>query len=996
MARSPREINAEILSALDVRAEYEALGVRTSGALRDNGMLSCFAFGREDSRPSAWINVKTGYYGDSGGHNSPSYTMSLWDFAAVKAGKFPDWKAARKAYAEKVGVTIGRVARPEGTDWREKLELQDWSVPGNDILALRWCLKHKPGVSVDAIKAAGGFLAYYPCYWDKKEKKQKRASNVRQVIAVPCYGDWLLDADPVAWVIWDVTGHPFDVSPKGHSAAEPPVTAKMISVGPTRGTVLGLSSLMILCDPELRPTTARVWKVEGPADMMALWESIPAELRASHLVVTNGGGATSDVLPHQSKLLAGLRVDVCGDCDEAGQVGAQKWIRSIEGMASEVRNVVLPWPIEPKHGADVRDYLTGMPLPGGEAPESPKRPYSDLLALADAATPIEAAAGDGGPAVDSPAATDEKLDRFGDEQIAKALKIDVLGRTIEGDVKVYSEHYRRTTLVRSVAKLKFEDLLNHFGAPVRRAVSRTNEDSVPGMWPIRDVREAIAFLGGIRMLGDETELGLGCWPLREKNENGEHGEGEVLGAVLVGARDAAHYNGEFFKIDHPRHNGHLLCFESGAKPWYDFDTLGRNLKAADDPAWRFAVADDLYNLFSRWRWKGHHDPTIVSALVFCTWVQTFWDWRPRVDILGASNTGKSMLCLALQGLFQNCCLMTSDTTAAGLRQRIFNRAVAVIVDEVDAKNKTKLGRQKEILEMIRSASRGTASLRGSGNQQAVEFTLRHLVWVAGITLSYDDQADRNRAIMLNLQSPLPEMAGKLTLPSRDELGELGQRALAVALWASRSARAMAIRLKDSRVVGADPRIVESYSVPAAMMATILGYGDEAAAKLLADMLETAKVDIPQDTDEADIIADILQAQVRMDRYNLTVGQAILLVDNPVSDNRDAWRMALETNGIKIGVYGRNSSSTSRPIPDAWENKACLILNYRMIRKALLRGTRWEGQSIDQVLRRLPGCITNVLRVGGQRGRVAMLPLDEFVREYINGDESQHANEPATF
>ena len=99
--------------------------------------------------------------------------------------------------------------------------------------------------------------------------------------------------------------------------------------------------------------------------------------------------------------------------------------------------------------------------------------------------------------------------------------------------------------------------------------------------------------------------------------------------------------------------------------------------------------------------------------------------------------------------------------------------------------------------MLRSASRGTAAIRGTGSGRAMEFTLRHLVWVAGISLSYDDQADRNRAIIFNLLPPLTEMAGKLRLPSPDELHDLGQRSLAAALWACQEARQNGIDAEGS-------------------------------------------------------------------------------------------------------------------------------------------------------------------------------------------------------
>jgi hypothetical protein len=118
----------------------------------------------------------------------------------------------------------------------------------------------------------------------------------------------------------------------------------------------------------------------------------------------------------------------------------------------------------------------------------------------------------GGLAGAAPEPTDRQIDLYTDTQIAAALQIDVLGRTPEGAIKVYSEFHRRTVEVPNVSRLRYEDLLLHFGTPVRKVVSRTNEDSAPGMYPIRDVREALAHLGSAQMLDDnETERGLGVW-----------------------------------------------------------------------------------------------------------------------------------------------------------------------------------------------------------------------------------------------------------------------------------------------------------------------------------------------------------------------------------------------------------------------------------------------------------------------------------------------------
>ena len=69
-------------------------------------------------------------------------------------------------------------------------------------------------------------------------------------------------------------------------------------------------------------------------------------------------------------------------------------------------------------------------------------------------------------------------------------------------------------------------------------------------------------------------------------------------------------------------------------------------------------------------------------------------------------------------------------------------------------------------------------------------------------------------------------------------------------------------LKDQKIDGVDQRLVESYAVPAAMIATLMGMDVDAAAGLLQTMLSETKQDAPVEPDEATLVADILGASVR--------------------------------------------------------------------------------------------------------------------------------------
>jgi len=331
--KSYQQTDAEIIAALDLQSEFAAMGVRFSGPPRQSGKAACYAMGRDDRHPSAWVDLKTGRYGDSGGGVADfaglPRSMSLWDFAVAFGGR-PDWQTARREFAKKAGVKIGTAKPPE--NWRERLEFQTWDAPGNLMLVQRWCLR-KRGVTAEAIRAAGGELAYYPCFRDDATGEIKRRRNAVQVVALPCYGERLLDADPVAWVIWDLTGAELEVF-RGKDV--PKGKAKMLSIGPTSGTMMGLHGLQRLTDESLRAAVKIAWKTAGPSDMLATWAAIPAELRDAVVVVTNASGEVGDVTAGQAKLFAGLSACVAIDGDAAGQAGGLKWFAALKGVASEV------------------------------------------------------------------------------------------------------------------------------------------------------------------------------------------------------------------------------------------------------------------------------------------------------------------------------------------------------------------------------------------------------------------------------------------------------------------------------------------------------------------------------------------------------------------------------------------------------------------------------------------------------------------------------------
>jgi hypothetical protein len=102
------QLKKEILSRLDVIAEYRALGLRFVDEITTiKGWRNCHAVDRPDDRESAAVNVNNWIYHDRGGEGP---NLNFFDFA-LKHGNWGTWVDVIRHYAAKAGVEIGEIKR---------------------------------------------------------------------------------------------------------------------------------------------------------------------------------------------------------------------------------------------------------------------------------------------------------------------------------------------------------------------------------------------------------------------------------------------------------------------------------------------------------------------------------------------------------------------------------------------------------------------------------------------------------------------------------------------------------------------------------------------------------------------------------------------------------------------------------------------------------------------------------------------------------------------
>lgn len=804
--------------------------------------------------------------------------------------------------------------------------------PGKDLEFMPWSsqlvqllVNKKKGITEESMIAAGAKYARY--------------MRKYSVYAFPIIGQTLDTANPVGWALIDFQGNDLPVFDKDGNV----VRTTKIKI--TSGSKPGLFGVHGIERIKTAGLVQRIWKVEGLTDLLALWSNQPEAVRDKEIVLSTSCGA-NETPRWQASILSGYNCEVVHDADEPGQTGAKTWVQAValqQVSGLYTRNVELPYTVEPTKGKDLRDFFN----------EANK--YSDLDALAEKAVKVSIAKTEDGTVADP-----TKIEFPMYEKIMKLLQIEVMEEEENGSIHVFSTFLRKSSLIRLASRVKIEELIQYCGTPAMLHISE-KADTENNVYTLQEVRKAISWTASTRR-GNEDRCGVGIW--QGVNDFGN----ETKTLVLVNNTEAARWNGDkvLRKVIAPRVDGLVLDFGAGSQDWFDFEDLTRNLKNAADPAWRIEVIEQCEALFSRWSWRNQtSDPTLITGLVLASPIQTIWEWRPLVSITGPSHSGKSFLYEAIGGgehrvgLLGKLAFRCSQSTEAAVRQTISNTGLIPIFDEFEKSKE----RDSILKKILRPSTRGDTVSRGTSSQKKIDFRIRHLAWIAAIESGLREQADVNRFIQFELMLPPAGSAGKLTLPEGRELYDLGQKMLAISVYCGIEAKSLAVRLKATKADNIDPRTIEGFAVPAAILSVAYGFDDESAKNLLINLVSSVDVHEQGTPDHEDLLECILTSQINCGNPDgmLSVAQ-IIQPPRLASSRYSSHKAKLEAVGIKITA------------------KDDLFLFHRQVSRTILRQTPWEGKRIDQLLKRLPGAKSEVQRIAGRSVRGITIPGDLMVLE----------------
>jgi hypothetical protein len=556
-------------------------------------------------------------------------------------------------------------------------------------------------------------------------------------------------------------------------------------------------------------------------------------------------------------------------------------------------------------------------------------------------------------------------------EVLTAFSIDLLGEQEDQSIVLWCRSTRKRFVVKNPGRWFPQEMRQALGATGDNLLWTIPDTPPPeGKYTPFDLQRAVALAASAApRISSGRLIGQGIWQK----------DGEFL--VVNGAKAHVFRQGSFLRVSQPRFKNEIIDF-SDSKAWTDQQLLLKNTKEMTAKKAK-SIMRQIEQLLSQWNWTHKWDHRIAASLIPATFIQSCWSWRPLVSIIGASDTGKTtLLGDVLLPLFGKWTVFADRSSEAGLRQAIRHNTAPVMIDEFD-----KYKQRQQVLELFRTSSRGGKILRGTANQEGQEFGVKHLAWFAAIESGDIWGQDRNRFIRLELLPP--ENRGCLVLPSNKELSDLRQELIAVALWAAPVVTKLADTIKGTQVDGVHGRLVESFSVPAAMDAVVrFGHGvpeKNATNALRAFLKNRASLEEQGEPDEVRLLRDILAATIRVqlrekDRTELatrTISQILEGWTPFVPDAEQHLVLELEARGVRI-VQLRDGAGSS------------LFLVSEMVREKLLHGSRWQQTRIDQILKRLPGAQSTQQRCAGQRPWGISLPWPGCL-ESIDGEDNDQDN-----
>ena len=228
-----------------------------------------------------------------------------------------------------------------------------------------------------------------------------------------------------------------------------------------------------------------------------------------------------------------------------------------------------------------------------------------------------------------------------------------------------------------------------------------------------------------------------------------------------GIFNAQHVRGLGVWIDNGKVVVHL-----GNRLWVDGDEIGlHDLKSTEiyslEETQKSMVGQPLSNAdcsillqaTHNIAWARKQDAIFFSGWLITAMLSGALSWRPHIWLIGGTGAGKSRIYeIIAKVMGGHVTTLAGGTSEAGLRRSVRGSALPLIFDEFELNNNATLVENQKILAFMRQASSDSVAqiIKADGGAGTVSYQPRFCAFVAGIRPSFDNEADRNRFTLIEL------------------------------------------------------------------------------------------------------------------------------------------------------------------------------------------------------------------------------------------------------
>lgn len=414
--------------------------------------------------------------------------------------------------------------------------------------------------------------------------------------------------------------------------------------------------------------------------------------------------------------------------------------------------------------------------------------------------------------------------------------------------------------------------------------------------------------------------------------------------------------------------------DPNGKAWIDLNLI--DPREAPENSFE-TVFREVHQIISDWEWRHFDTSYHVTAFAMLTlFQQAMKPWRPILYLSGAQGTGKTMFSGFLSQLFNGFLEILDKTTAHAIKQTFGNNAIPGFLDEFEHYDNER--RQRDILNLLKTACRGGTASFGTTGKYARECHLNHLFWLASISFPRcmeTDGAIKDRMIVFELRKKNQKF---LRLPDQKYLNVLGIKIInaIIKIWKELEEATKEKLRRDHSSEQVDARQIENF----VWASSLIEMGRKIEPINTEERSIVPKWSIRQKEDEGDrIIEEILHTKLKdgMNEYFVAdlIDRAILGMQALHSVEPRTRDQLLDSSSEAQNLLRLNHLTVTR------KEGGSLYLGIHNTKLSTFfeKKELFSGLDIKTILGRLEFIKTGKVKFGGSGLKAILIPLTEIDR-----------------